>query len=157
MSLKREIDHLEDGPTVAKRIKLEHKLTSDKICQNHPHINESEHEIQKFLMICSLLLEASLSKDKIDSTDSKDGTQDIILTVGKSLLKLLKGNIESLKLLSVIKSSLKKLKSFLYLIDINSHGSNKDGSKNSLRPVMKTNETLTTSSMQTDQIWSSKH
>ena len=31
MSLKREIDHLEDGPTVAKRIKLEHKLISDKI------------------------------------------------------------------------------------------------------------------------------
>ena len=97
-----------------------------------------------------MLLEASLSKDKIDSTDSKDGTQDIILTVGKSLLKLLKGNIESLKLPSVIKNSLKKLKSFLYLIDINSHGSNKDDSKNSLRPVMKTNETLTTSSMQTN-------
>ena len=56
---------------MAKRIKIEHKLISDKIYKNHPDINASEHEIHKFLLIFSLLLEASLSKGEIDSTDSK--------------------------------------------------------------------------------------
>ena len=132
---------------MAKRIKIEYKLISDKIYKNHPDINASEHEIHKFLLIFSLLLEASLNKSKIDSTDSEDGIQDIIL----------KRNIASLKLPVVIKSALKKLKGFLVLIDVNSHGSNKDGSENSLRPATKTNETITTSSMQANQISSQKH
>ena len=50
-------------------------------------------------------------------TDSEDRIQDSILTVGKCLLKLLKGNIESLQLPAVLKNVLKRLKSFLSLID----------------------------------------
>ena len=38
----------------------------------------------------------TLSKDETEATDAEDGIQDIILTVGKSLFKLLRGNIESL-------------------------------------------------------------
>ena len=97
MNSKRDIDKLDNGASMVKKIKLEHKLISEKIYKNHPDINISEHEIHKFLLILSLLLETSLNKDKINSTDTEDGIQDIIVMVGKTLFKLLKGNIESLK------------------------------------------------------------
>ena len=152
MNSKRDIHNLDDGASLAKKIKLEHKLISDKIYKNHPDIDISEHEIHKFLLIFSLLLETSLNKDEIDSTDAEDGIQDIIVTVGQTLLKLLKGNIESLKLPAVIKNALKKLKRFLFLTEVNSDGSNKNGSENGLRSETKTNEATTTtaSSMQTN-------
>ena len=43
-------------------------------------------------------------------TDSEDGIKDNILMVGKGLLKLLKGNIESLQLPAILKNALKRLK-----------------------------------------------
>ena len=72
--------------------------------------------------------------------DSEDGIQENILTVGKSLLKLLKGNIESLQLPAILKNTLKRLKSFLFLIDnkIEQDGSNKNDSKNGVRPETET-------------------
>ena len=152
MNSKRDIDNLDDGASLAKKIKLEHKLISDKIYKNHPDIDISEHEIHKFLLIFSLLLDTSLNKDEIDSTDAEDGIQDIIVMVGKTLLKLLKGNIESLNLPEVIKSALKKLKSFPFLTEVNSNGSNKNGSENGLGSETKTNEAkiTTASSTQTN-------
>ena len=62
-------------------------------------------------------LETSLSNET-KPTDAQDGVQDIILAVGSSLLKLSKGNIESLKLITFLKNTLKRLKSFLFLIDL---------------------------------------
>ena len=152
MNSKRDIDNVDDGASLAKKIKLEHKLISDKIYKNHPDIDISEHEIHKFLLIFSLLLDTSLNKDEIDSTDAEDGIQDIIVMVGKTLLKLLKGNIESLNLPAVIKSALKKLKSFPFLTEVNSNGSNKNGSENGLGSETKTNEAkiTTASSTQTN-------
>ena len=146
MDSKRDLDSLDKEPFLAKKIKLEHKLISEKINKNHPDINIPEHEIDKFLLIFSLLLETSLSKDETEVTDAEDGIQGIILTVGKSLLKLLKGNIESL--LTPLKKSLKKLKSFLLVIGVNSDGSNKNNSDNGLRPETKGNETAARTSMQ---------
>ena len=146
MDSKRDLDSLDKEPFLAKKIKLEHKLISEKINKNHPDINIPEHEIDKFLLIFSLLLETSLSKDETEVTDAEDGIQGIILTVGKSLLKLLKGNIESLP--TPIKKSLKKLKSFLLVIGVNSDGSNKNNSDNGLRPETKGNETAARTSMQ---------
>ena len=69
---------------------------------------------------------------------SEDGIQDNTLTVGKGLLKVLKGNIESLQLCAIFKNALKRLKSFLFLFDnkIEQDGSNKNDSKNSVRPEM---------------------
>ena len=58
--------------------------------------------------------------------------QDIILAVGRGLLKLLKGNIESLKLPTVLKNALKRLKSFLFLIDNMVNGADKNGCENNL-------------------------
>ena len=82
----------------------------------YPEIDVHEHEIYKFLLISNKILETSLN-DATDLTDSEDGIQDNSLTLGKSLLKLLKGNIESLQLPANLKNALKGLKSFLFLID----------------------------------------
>ena len=73
-------------------------------------------------------------------TDSEDGIKDNILTVGKTLLKLPKGNNESLQLLTILKNTLKRFKSFLFLINnkIEQDGSNKNDSKNSVRPEIDT-------------------
>ena len=146
MDSKRDLDSLDKEPFLAKKIKLEHRLISEKINKNYPDINIPEHEIDKFLLIFSLLLETSLSKDETEVTDAENGIQGIILTVGKSLLKLLKGNIESLP--TPLKKSLKKLKSFLLVIGVNSDGSNKNNSNNVLRSETKGNETAARTSMQ---------
>ena len=119
MNSKRDSNSLKDPNNVsslAKKIKLEHKLISEKISKNQPDIDVHEHEIYKLLLIFNEILETSLN-DATDLTDSVDGIQDNILTVGKSLLKLLKGNIESLQLPGILKNALKRLKSFLFLID----------------------------------------
>ena len=72
--------------------------------------------MNKFLLIFNMLMETSLS-DETEPTDAGDGVQDVILAVGSGLLKLLKGKIESLKLQTVFKNALKRLKCFLFLID----------------------------------------
>lgn len=73
-------------------------------------------------------------------TDSVDGIQGNILKDGKSLLKLLKGNIESLQLPAILINVLKRLKSFLFLIDntIDQGRLNKNDSKNIVRTEMET-------------------
>ena len=119
MNSKRDSRSLKDSNNVsslAKKIKLEHKLISEKISKNHPDIDVHEHEVYKFLLVFNEILETSLN-DATDLTDSGDGIQDNILTIDKSLLKLLKGNMESLQLPAVLKNTLKRLKSFLFLID----------------------------------------
>ena len=84
-----------------------------------------------------MLLETSL-RDETEPTDAEDGVQDIILAVGSGLFKLLKGNIESLKLPAVLKNAFKRLKNFLFLIDNKVHGADKNGGKNSLGSETKT-------------------
>ena len=93
MNWKRDSNSLKDLNNISsltKKIQLEHKLISEKISKNHPDIDV--HEIYKFLLILNEILETSLN-DASDLTDSEDGKQDNILMVGKSLLKLLKGNM----------------------------------------------------------------
>ena len=134
------LDGADNEPFLAKKISLEHKLISEK--KNHPDINIDEQEINKFVSVFNMLLETSLS----DETEAEDGVQDIILAVGSGLLKLLKGNIESLKLPTDIKNALKKLKSFLFLIDNKVNGVDKNGCENSLGSETKTISKKTTSS-----------
>ena len=159
MSSKRDSNNLNDSNNVqylAKKIKLEHKLISEKISKNHPDIDVHENEIYKFLLIFNEILEISLN-DATDLTDSEGGIQDNILTVGKGLLKLLKGNIESLQLPAFLKNALKRLNSFLILIDnkIEQDGFNKNDSMNSVRPEMETvSKEASSSTTQTSQIWS---
>ena len=54
MSLKRDsnsVESTDNEPFLAKKIRLEHKLKSEKINKNHPNIDISQHEINKFLLI----------------------------------------------------------------------------------------------------------
>ena len=66
-------------------------------------------EVQKFLLIFHSLFEIVISKQAIEETDSF--LNDTILAVVKIIADLLKNNIESLKLPTVLKTALKKLKS----------------------------------------------
>ena len=98
-----------------------------------------------YLIIFNTLLENSLaeetkSTDETESTDAEDEVQDVILMFGIGLLKILKGNIESLKLPPVLKSALKRLKSFLFLINTKTDGADKNDSKNNLGSETKTTQ-----------------
>ena len=61
----------------------------------------TDHEINKFISIFHTLLKTSLNKDKFLerlAVDTEDGLQDTILLIVTKLIKLLKGNIDSLNL-----------------------------------------------------------
>ena len=65
-----------------------------------------------FLLIFDLFIIAE--SDKISNgKDAEDGIPDILITIAAKLLQLLHNNIDSLKLPDIIKSALKKLKSFV--------------------------------------------
>ena len=73
------------------------------------------------------------------------------ISSSRGLLKLLKRNIESLQLAAIFKSSLKRVKSFLFVInskiDLNDQdGTNKNDSKNSLGSEVETISKKTRSS-----------
>ena len=76
------------------------------ISNKHSEIDINDHEIQKFLLIFNLLIEAG--SDKISNgKDAKDGIPDILITIAAKLPQLLHNNVDSLKLLDIIKSALK--------------------------------------------------
>ena len=107
------------------------------ISNKHPEIDIDDHEIQKFLLIFNLSIEAE--SDKIsDSKDAEDGIPDILITIAAKILHLLHNNIGTLKLPDIIKSALKKLKSFI--VNDKKDGTNKNNSENSSRPEMSSSE-----------------
>ena len=85
------------------------------------------------------------SPDEAESTDVEDGVQDLILMVGVGLLKLLRANIKSLKLPLILKTTLKRLNSFLFLINTKIDGADKNDSTNNVRSVTKKIPKKTTS------------
>ena len=96
----------------------------------------TDHEINKFISIFHTLLKTSLNKDKFLerlAVDTEDGVQDTILLIVTKLIKLLKGNIDSLNLKKKIRSGLKKIKSILFLTS-KVDGKDKDGSEEGSRP-----------------------
>ena len=88
-------------------------MQNQKIIEKVKEINEeidiNEHEVQKFLLIFHSLFEIVTSEQAVEETDGF--LNDTILTVVKIIADLLKNNIESLKLPTVLKTALKKLKS----------------------------------------------
>ena len=105
------------------------------INNKHPKIDIDDHEIQKFLLIFNLLLEAELNKENVE--DSKDGIPNILITIATKLPQLLHNNIDSLKLPKIIKNALRKLK---YLIVKDKKGENKNDSENSAGPKTSSKE-----------------
>ena len=63
MSSKRDLDSSDDEPFLAKKVKLEHKLISEKISKYHPDIYISDHKVSKFLLIFNTLLENLLAEE----------------------------------------------------------------------------------------------
>ena len=137
MSSKRLLDNSEEEEEeeeeadLPKQIKLEHKLISVTISNKHLEIDINDHEIQKFLLIFNLLIEAEL--DKISNgKNAEDRIPDILITIAAKLLQVLRNNIDSLKLPDIIKSVSKKLKSFI--VKDKKDGKNESDSENSSRP-----------------------
>ena len=108
----KALDISENETEFSKRTKLEHKLISVTISYKHPEIDIDDHEIQNFLLIFNLLLEAELNKDNLNM-DSEDGKPNILITIATKLLDFLHKNIDSLNLPKLINNGLKKLKSFV--------------------------------------------
>ena len=130
MTTKRSLVICENETDFSKKIKLEHKLMSVTISNKQPEIDIDDHEIQKFLLILNLLLEAELNKENVE--DREDGIPDILITIATKLLELLHNNIDSLKLSKIIKGPLSKLKSFI--VKDKKDGKNKNDSENSAGP-----------------------
>ena len=66
---------------LAKQIKLEQKLISEKISKDFPDMDIHEHKINKFILIFHILLKTSLKDYKLSelkALDAEDGVQDTI-------------------------------------------------------------------------------
>ena len=136
MTSKRSLVISENETDFSNKINLQHKLISVTISSKHPEIDIDDHEIQKFLLIFNLLLEAELNKEKVE--DSEDGIPDILITIATKLLELLQNNIDSLKLPKIIKGALRKLKSFI--VKDKKDDENKNDSENSAGPETSSSE-----------------
>ena len=90
---------------------MQNQKIIEKVKESNEEINIHEHEVQKFLLIFHFLFEIVTSEQVIEETDGF--LNDTILTVIKIIADLLKNNIESLKLPTVLKTTFKKLKRLL--------------------------------------------
>ena len=91
-----------------KKIKLENQKILDKI-KEIEDIDISEHEVHKFLLIFHTLVETVNSEQPQEETDGF--VTDAILKIVNTIAGLLKNNIDSLNILAILKSALKKFKS----------------------------------------------
>ena len=94
MTSKRSLVISENETDFSNKINLQHKLISVTISSKHPEIDIDDHEIQKFLLIFNLLVEAELNEENVE--DSEDGIPNIVVTIATKLLELLRNNIDSL-------------------------------------------------------------
>ena len=69
MASKRSLNISENETDFSEKINLEHKLISVTISNKYPEINIDDHEIQKFLLIFNLLLEAELNKENTEDSE----------------------------------------------------------------------------------------
>ena len=73
-------------------------------------IDIDEHEVSKFLLIFNTLIETINSQETLEETDGF--VTDAILKIVNVISGLLKNNIDGLKVPEMIKTALKKLKSW---------------------------------------------
>ena len=103
--------HYDDsGDQLRKNIKLEDLKIVDKIKETEKNIDISEHEVHKFLLIFHILAETINSHESHEETDGF--VTDAIVKIVNIIAGLLKNNIDTLNLLVILKSALKKFKSF---------------------------------------------
>ena len=107
-NLNSEFEYDNSENQLRKRIKLEHEKIHSKIKETYKKIDISEH-VYKFLLIFHTLTETINSIEALEETDGF--VTDAILQIVNLIDVLLKNNIDSLAILAVLKSALKKLKS----------------------------------------------
>ena len=137
MSTERLLDNSEGEGTDLYKKELEHKLISVTISNKYLETDINEHDIQKFLLIFNLLIEAESDKTS-NGEDTEDGILDILTTTAAKLLQLLHNNIDSLKLADIIKSALKILKSLI--LKDKKDGTKENDSENSSIPETSSSE-----------------
>ena len=93
-----------------KKIKLLNDNIIERIKEIDEEIDINEHEVHKFLLIFHSLFEIVTSEETFEETDSF--LNDTILAICNIIAGLLRNNIENLKLPAILKTALKKLKSF---------------------------------------------
>ena len=93
-----------------KKIKLLNDNIIERIKEIDEEIDINEHEVHKFLLIFHSLFEIVTSEETFEETDGF--LNDTILAVCNIIAGLLRNNIENLKLPAILKTALKKLKSF---------------------------------------------
>ena len=93
-----------------KKIKLLNDNIIERIKEIDEEIDINEHEVHKFLLIFHSLFEIVTSEETFEETDGF--LNDTILAICNIIAGLLRNNIENLKLPAILKTALKKLKSF---------------------------------------------
>ena len=93
-----------------KKIKLLNDNIIERIKEIDEEIDINEHEVHKFLLIFHSLFEIVTSEETFEETDGF--LNDTILAVCNIIAGLLRNNMENLKLPAILKTALKKLKSF---------------------------------------------
>ena len=103
-----EFHYDDSGDQLRKKIKLENQKIVDKIKEIDENIDISEHEVHKFLLIFHILAETINSQESHEETDGF--VTDEIVQIVNIIAGLLKNNIDTLNLPTILKSALKKLK-----------------------------------------------
>ena len=105
-SLNSEFEYDDSENQLRKKIKLENHKIFKKIKEINEDIDISEHEVHKFLLIFHTLVETISSQEPREETDRF--VTDTILPIVNIIAGFLKNNIDSLNILAVLKSVLKK-------------------------------------------------
>ena len=108
-SLNSEFEYDDSENQLRKKIKLENQKILEKIKEINKDIDISEHEVHNFLLIFHILVETINSEEAQEETDGF--VTEAILQMVNIIAGLLKNNIVSLNIPSVLKGALKKLKS----------------------------------------------
>ena len=111
-NLSSEFEYDDSEHQLRKTIKLENQKIIERIKEVDQDIDISEHEVHKFLLIFHTLAETINSQEPREKIEGF--VTDTIVQIVSIIARLLKNNIDNLNIPVVLKSALKKLKSFLY-------------------------------------------
>ena len=107
-------DELNETGNLLQKYKVGATTTIDNHSKTEHYEIEKEKELNKFLLIINLLLEANEKKDSGEVKDADNGIPDILMLITTKLLELLQQNIDSLNIPNILKKALKYLKELIF-------------------------------------------
>ena len=111
--LTNKNDWSEDtSSSLRKKIKIENSYILSRARKVEQDIDLTEHEVNKFLLIFHTLLETVDFNPNFELEETDGIATDIILTIVKEIIGLLRNNADTLKLPNILKDTLKVLKTF---------------------------------------------